>query len=262
MAQGIGWINLAESATLSAGAWSTALPLSNAKTRELADVARTTNDDAASTQLIVDHGSAKYRRAAAFKWHNCSSAATVTWSLGTTSGGNDVATLTQNCWQITPTEYSGRRNEVILVLPQRYEARYDLFEFTDTLNPDGYLEIAYAYICDLFVPTYGIERDGYSSGIVDRSGVVRARAGQPWIDAQRKLRTETFRFPALVNGEGDTMHELMHVCGVSEPVLWIPDTGSPATNQRYGFIGSMDEVSGLENPFYAGRGKAFRITEW
>jgi hypothetical protein len=259
---GIGWQNLLESATLSAGSYETALPLNNIKTRELADVARTTNDDAASTKLIADHGSAKYRRAAAFKFHNCSSAATVTWSLGTTSGGSDVATLTQNCWQITPTTYSGRRNEVILVLPQRYSARYDLFEFTDTSNPDGYMEVAYGYVCDLFVPTWGIDRDSASSGIGDQSGLVRMRSGIPAFDAQRKYRTEAFTFPALIDDEGDTVHEMLHVCGTSEPVLYIPDMSSPARVQRYGFIGSIEELRGLQNPFNGGRSMAFQVTEW
>lgn len=260
MQGGIGNINLLESATLSAGSWSTDLPLNNMKTRELADVARTTNDDASSTKFIADYGSAVSRRAAAFKFHNASSAATVTWSLGTSSGGSQTATLTKNVWQITPTTYSGRRNDVILILPQSYSSRYDMFEYTDTSNPDSYMEFAYGFVCDLFVPTYGIGR-ATSPGIVDRSGVTRARSGVPWVDAQRKLRSEAINFPALADGEGDTMHELLLVAGTSEPVLYIPDVGNHAYSQRYGGIGLLEELRGLESPFPRGRGTSFRWTE-
>lgn len=262
MDSGIGSVNLLETATLSGGSWSSDLPRNNMKTRELADVARTTNDDAASTKFIVDHGSDVSRRAAAFKFHNASSAATLTWSVGTTSGGNEVATVTKNCWQMTPSTYSGRRHEVIIWLPQSYSARYDLFEFADPSNPDGYLEIAYAFVCDLFIPTYGMERSGASASVIDRSGVARARSGVPWIDAQRKVRSESVNFPALVDSEGDTMHELMLVCGTSEPVLYIPKLSDPAYTQRYGFIGSIEELRGLDNPFPRGRGTSLRITEW
>lgn len=262
MSAGLGHINLVEAATLAGGDWETALPITNAATRDLAEVARSSDALEASTQFTIDHGSAKTRRALALKFHNLSSAASITWSLGSTPGGSEVATLTADAWQFTPTSFDGRRNEIILILPAAYSARYDLVEISDTGNADGYVEIGYVYTCNLFVPRYGLERAGTSSAIVDRSVVERYRSGVPWVDAQRKVRAQTVRFPALVADEGDTMHEIMRVAGVSEPVLYVPDVTDAAASQRYGFVGSIDELTPLENPFFRGQGAAFRLTEW
>jgi len=50
------WKNLANNAALSGGAWQAALPLANVKDTLISKVARSTNVNLASTQLLVDLG--------------------------------------------------------------------------------------------------------------------------------------------------------------------------------------------------------------
>src|SRR5262245_42530055 len=65
------------SPTLSGGSWLVALPLTNLQDRRLARVARSTNDDAASTQFDVDLTVARSIRVISLVNHNLSLAATV-----------------------------------------------------------------------------------------------------------------------------------------------------------------------------------------
>ena len=128
---GLGIINLAESATLAGGNWLAGLPVTNVATRDYAEVARSTNDSAASTVISLDHGSAKTARVVCIGWHNLSAAATITWTRGTTAGGSDVyAGGAVNAWQIAPGAFDGRQYAA-WVVADATSAQHDTISISD-----------------------------------------------------------------------------------------------------------------------------------
>lgn len=165
--------NTADEATLSAGSWLSAAPLANLQQGLLSLRARSTNDDAASTQLRVDLGAATaLTRLIAFARHNLSTAATYRITAGTTAGASDVydsGTLdawpavysslelpweSPNFWtgQITAAEAEGYPIGLIHDCGANITARYWTIYFTDTSNPDGYVELARLWMGLLWSP--------------------------------------------------------------------------------------------------------------
>ena len=157
---GLNVTNLAATATLSGGSWLAAAPVTNLATRDPADTARSTNANNSSTRIIVDHGAAVTRRVLDLREHNISAGATIRWSVGTSSGGNEVTTTgVINAWQFTPRVFDGRDHGLIFVLPADAPGRYDYIEIFDSSNVDGWVEIAQLGIGPIdFVPSYTLVR--------------------------------------------------------------------------------------------------------
>ena len=262
MAIGLGFPNLVTTATtVSGGLWSVALPASNVRTRDYSQVARSSDALTASTQIRFDHGSAKSARVLYIDGHNLSSAAQVRWSRGTTSGGSDVAQIAlRDAWQITPLVRSGRDHGVMMVLPASYSARYDLIEIQDTGNAAGYVEVARIGIFDLIVPTYSASY-GLQDKILSLSGAERSPGGSLWLNQQRALREVAFALPYLSLTEGDSLHEVQRAAGMTEEVLYVPDLADQAAQQRFGFIGTLAEMSAVDYPYYRARTLPLRITQ-
>lgn len=249
-------------ATLSGGDWLVAAGRDYLKTRDPAYTARSSDALAASTKVIVDHGSAKSARVMKIIWHNASSAATVTWSRGTSSGGSEVATSgSVDAWRFTPRRYDGRDHEIVIVLSAASSARYDLIEIVDTANPDGYFEAAQLWIGPVdFTPTYNA-----AYGLKDRqitySGKERSPAGMLWTNQQRSVRGVSFALEALTLSAGEDLHELARYVGTTEQVGYLPDLSDHAALQRYGFTGTLDEMSDLDYPYHRRRSMPLRMTQ-
>jgi hypothetical protein len=258
---GLGYPNLADTATTSGGSWQAGLPVANVQTRSFAKVARSTDATTGSTQFRLDHGSAKSARALCLAGHNLTAAATITWSRGTSSGGAEVyAGAAVNAWQITPYTVSGRDYAVVIVLPQAYSARHDLIEIADAANPAGYVEIARAWVSSVWVPTYNAAY-GLRDGIEDLSSVDRSDGGALWVTQRRKLRTVELVLEGLTPEEADALHNVQMAAGTTDEVLYLPDLTSPAAQQRYGYISTLHEISAIEYPFHRMRTLPLRLRE-
>jgi hypothetical protein len=165
--------NAADAATLSAGSWLAGAPLTNLQQDRLSLRARSTNDDAASTQLRIDLGSASALvRLVAFARHNMTPAATYRVTAGTTAGASnvydsgtldvwpaaysslDLAWEDPNFWtgQITAAEAEGYPISLIHNCGANIQARYWTIYFTDTANPDNYVELARLWMGVLWSP--------------------------------------------------------------------------------------------------------------
>jgi len=70
-----------------------------------------------------------------------------------------------------------------------------------------------------------------------------------------------FELQALNIAEGDQAHEMEAALGITEEILYVPDSANAAKTQRYGFLGNIRELAGLEYPFQDLRSKAFRIDQ-
>lgn len=270
---GLSYVNRAIGATVSGGSWQSALPASNAATRGLAAVARSTNALTSSTKLQFDLGASRTLRAFALVNHNLSSAATWAIKLGTSSGGSQVYNgSAANVWQLTAfdatvaalgvDDATYQRNDyaAIQVLSQAYSARYLTVEIADTANADGYVQLGMVFAGGVWSPTVNAEY-GLQDGHNDLSTSSAAESGAPWDTPRRRQRHVRFLLPRLTQAEGDIVHEMQRVVGTVDDVLYIPDLADAAAQQRYGFVGRLREMSALEYPVYAQRAKGFQIVE-
>lgn len=250
-----------ESVSFSGGSWLATAPASNVGTRALADTARSTDASTPFTKIIIDHGSAKSARALAICRHNLSSAATITWKRGTTSGASDVADSGAiAAWRFTPYAYDGALYDAQILMSAATSARYELIEISDATNTDNYVEIGRVFIGPVFEstynPSYGL-RDKHE----DLSTIAIADGGADWITERRRSRAVSFALNWLSLSEGDTVHEMEQILGTTGEVLYLPYTDTPARMQRYGMLGRMRELSGIEYPQSLTRGKGFEIVQ-
>jgi len=259
---GIGYPNLVTaSTTVTGGSWNASLPVTNIRTTDLSRVARSTDATTGSTVLTIDHGAAVTARAVALVAHNLGASATVQWKRGTTSGASDVADSTAlDAWAITPKVRDGRAHNVIILMSAATSARYDTLAIADTGNADGYVEIGAVFVCALQVPTYnaayGLQDELTAVGAVERSP-----AGALWANAQRTLRGVSMVLEASPLAEADEWHETMRCASITEWVLQVRSLADRAEQQRYGFVGTFSELSGIEYPYSSHRRLPMRLTE-
>jgi hypothetical protein len=271
---GLSYPNRAIGATYSGGSWLAGLPAANAGTRDLAQVARSTNDDTASTVLQIDLGAAYPLRAFALVNHNLSSAATWEVDLGSSSGGTQVLNGSAvDAWQLSAFDttvaalgvddgaYQRSDYAAILVLGQAYTARYITIRIADTTNADGYVQLGMVWAGGLFVPAVNPVYGALQHTHVDQSTLARTESGAVLSTARRRLRRASFTLPALSESEADVVHEMQRVVGMADDVLYVPDVADAAKQQRLGFVGQMTEMRPLEYPHYAHIAKGFALTE-
>lgn len=253
--------NRIDDATITGGSWIAGAPVTNVGTWALAETARSTNALTTSTKIRINHGAAVTARALVLMRHNLSSAATVRWMRGTTGGGSDVADSgTVNAWRFTPRAYDGAVYDVQVVQTSQTSAQYDEIEIVDTGNAAGYIEIGRVFVGPAFAPTYN-PNYGLVDGHEDLSVIGRAHSGAQWPAASRRLRKVQFEMTALTLAEGATMHEMEQIEGTTGEVAHLPHIDIPGDMQRYGFVGLLQELSGIQYPRWEARGRAFSISQ-
>lgn len=258
--------------TASGGSWLAALPVTNVTTSELATVARSTNDDESSTIIRLDLGSARSLRAFAVVNHNLSSAAQWKVDLGTSSGGTQVYSGSWTPWLsasfeaglvaagMEDDEYLRDGTPAIIVLPSTLSARHVTISISDTTNANGYVQVGRVFAGGGFIPTYNAAY-GLRDSWIDLSTKEQSESGAQWATARRRLKQVEFVLEGLSLDEGETLHEMQRVLGTIDEVLYVPDMNSTATTQRYGFLGTIAEMSALEYPYHRLRRLPLRLTQ-
>jgi hypothetical protein len=213
--------NVADAATLSAGSWLAGAPLANLQQPLLSLRARSTNDDAASTQLRVDLGNTStVVRFLAVARHNLSTAATYRVTAGTTAGASDVydsGTLDvwpavydqldlewedDNFWdcQITAADADGYPISWTHDCASNIRARYWTIYFIDTSNPANYVELARLWMGPLWSPQVGVAV-GDAFSWEPRSVPEYSLGGVAYFDVRAPARVLRFRLPMLSDAE-------------------------------------------------------------
>ena len=258
--------------TASGGSWLAALPVTNVTTTELARVARSTNALTTSTVINMDLGTARNLRAFALVNHNLSAAATWKVDLGTSSGGTQVyagslATRLSSSFEaglvaagMEDGEYLRNGTAAIIVLPAMYSARYVTISISDTGNADGYVQIGWVFAGGGFVPTYNAEY-GLRDSWIDLSTKELSESGAQWPTARRRLKQVEFVLDGLETYEGEQLHEMQRVLGTVDEVLYVPDINDAAVTQRFGFLGTLAEMSAVEYPYYRRRRLPLKLTQ-
>lgn len=275
----LGFRNRLDAATLSGGSWSSLLPRNNLKTRELEEVARTTDATTASAVINIDLGDVYPLRVVTLHNHNLSQTGSWRVKLGTTSGGSEIYSgpwqaawfldfddphtpWEAGAWWTTPdTDYRRHPFLAPIMLPAGSAARYVRIEFDDTANADGYIQIGRAFIGDGLQPELGPVY-GLQDGWRDLSGVVYADGGADFIYRRQRRRWVRFDLAHLnQDREFSRFHEFLRRVGTVEEVLYLPSLTDYQACQRTGFLGLLEELSPIEYPRYKGRSLALQMQE-
>lgn len=258
--------------TVTLGTWSASLPASNVGISDITKVARSTNAATTSTKFCVDLGATYALRAFALVNHNLSSAGQWRILLGTSAGASDVYAGVLANWLVATfdnsmaalgmqdSEYLRDGTPAIIVLPALYSARFVTVEISDTSNPDTYVQIGRLFCGGGFVPTYNVSY-GLKDGWIDLSTKERSESGTLWTTPRRRLRKVQMVLENLSLDEGNTVHEMQRVLGTIDEVLYVPDLDDMAFSQRYGMLGTIEEMSELDYPFYRSRKLPLVITQ-
>ena len=257
----IGDRNWFASATLSGGSWNADWPLTKLQSDDLSAPAISADDLKASAQFQWDFGAAKSVDAFAMAAHNLTTSALVKLSLGTTAGASDVhAGGWVSAYSVTDADRNGISHMVVVPFLAAKSARYGKLEIDDESNPDGRIEIGYVWCGEGFRPTYNAVY-GLQDQIIDASEVDRMYNGRRVNAARRRWRGVSFVLEVLSHAESARAHEMQRRYGVTEPLLYLPNPASAETCQRYGFIGTAEELSPIEYPFFNNRRVALRLEE-
>lgn len=261
----IGWPNRVDVGTLSGGSWS--ISLDELQDSDIGNVARSTDTTTSSTKIQCDLGSTNYTlRAISLHAHNLSSAASIRFMLGTTSGGAETYDSTLDdaytiAYDNDLDEFQGGDyTSIIHVLGAGYASRYVTIEIDDTANSDGYIEIGRLGIWSGFVPSCNMVW-GASNGAVSKTLIDRAYSGHQLSEYRRAAQTARFSLDLLSDDEAAIVSGLKRRADLTNEVLYVPDVSNQITAQRYGFLGRLRELGNLERASFSRNTTEFSIEE-
>ena len=258
------------------------MPLTNLQDRLLSRLARSTNLDTVSTQFLLSLTSARTISVLALCRHNLSGAAT--WRIraysdtGLTdllydSGSVNVweAMYDQdqlewqddNFWSGQPRaeDFEGHYWNAIHVLPRIVSARFWKVEMVDASNPDGFVEVGRLFLSEAWVPTYNMS---YGASIVytSRTEVEEAWDGTEYFDVKAPYRTARFSLENISHEEAMfRAFDIQRVASIHKEVLFVWDPDDTKHLIRRSFLGRLQELSPLEQPYYDAHQTAFTVKE-
>lgn len=219
----IAYDNIADGGTYSGGSWAAALPLTNLKTYDPKQLARSTNATEASTVIICDLGYAAPVDVVALINTNLTDAATLRVRVGPNADGSSALidmTLTAGDFG-TDTPAAGRA--IFYLNSATISARYVRWDISDESNPDGYVQFGRHIVGTVFQPDINIVY-GAQIGLIDESRLSRAVNGAQYADIKPKRRRLSGAFDALTSDEAfGEVYDLQSICGTTVPVLAIYD---------------------------------------
>lgn len=231
------------------------MALQNVKSRNLFRKFRTTN---LSAQVNIDLGSAQEIDFAAIVAHNGTASATVTIKAGSTDSVSDFTSGALSL--LTGTDAGFDLN----AFASKFSAqtyRYWRFDFSDTGNPDAYLEMARIYLSKAFQPAtnafYGME-EGYN----DNSRVKRtiSNAVSPVIRTPFKSARFEIGFATKAEMYGQA-REIDRLRGQSKDLIFIPDLDDATYFQERFIYGRMSANPPVISEAFSIFRKSYEIEE-
>lgn len=283
----LGWPNRADpdayTVTATGGSWrADPYERSNMLDPDVSKVARSTDKTVTSTKVLIDLGTARTIRVLSELQHNFPQGAQRKVSAGTTSGGTNLyAGSWHDVWGITFAEGGvewqdtedwwgpeidasvyGNPFAGFCILPSDVTARYWTVEWNVSgLGDDDYLQIGRLIMC----PVYQPDRNaiyGLTDGWVDHSTKAKLDSGGNIVYARRASRTVEFGLPATNRGtEEYRIHEMLRRQRTGGEVLYVPDPEKLERCQMRGFLGQLEQLSGMQTHIYKRRSIAIRLTE-
>lgn len=263
----LGFPNRADQSTLSGGAWVSTLPLQNLQSREIGEVARTTDTSLASTQITIDLGRSMKTQIIALRNHNLSITAEyrVTGSLTADfsvlahdSGWTDVWPVIypwgalewedDNWWtgKYTKEEREGYTTELDHLLPAAKLGRYWRVEIRDVGNPAGFIQIGRLFIGPAWQTVINMIY-GASLGWETKTEVREAKSGAEYFDERTPYRVKKFSLSWMEQDEAFTKaFELQRQAGIHAEILFIHDPADTMHSLRRRFMCRMRTLSPIE----------------
>jgi hypothetical protein len=237
--------NKIDSAAISGGSWSSSLPLTNLRDRQIGLKTRSTDDALASAKFEIDLGDVLPIRVLALVAHNLESAAKIRISAGD-SAGFSTTTYTSDWVDVYPSSYlsemlewesdlfwygqptldslvGGNRTYVHMLAAAHY-ARYWRVEIDDTLNTAGYIEIGRLFAGDGWQPQYNMSY-GSALGYEDASTVEEAWSGAEYFDRKTTRRVMSVLLEHLTDNDAMMrVLDLQRAQGTTQEILvcWDP----------------------------------------
>lgn len=277
----IGYQNRIDTSTLASyGSWSTSLPLSNIKTRQLSRKARSTNALATSTKLRFSLDTERIIGALAVVSHNMSKDATWRYSVYSDSGYSTLVYDSGflNVWplmpfgtyewedprfwdlQLSPEEVALFTKTMTYVPTTIVSAKYYQFEFVDTTNVDGYVEIGRIFVGSIYQPNLNMNL-GASIGEETNTVIDASLSGAEFFDRRISNRIANFTLDHLTYDESIVNGDIMKISGTDAEVLFIYNNGTALDLNRRSFIGRLRALSPISQPYNTRYQTTYEIKE-
>lgn len=278
----IAYQNRVDSATLTGGSWASGLPLSNLKDRILSRVARSTDALAASTSFNTTLDKGRTISVVALCRHTLSESAT--WRI---RAYNDAG-LTELLYDSTVVDiwpsvadslqlewsddnfWSGKPSaedledyywNAIHVLTAPVNAQYWKFDLVDTGNPAGYIEIGRLFMSEAWIPVLNMSY-GASLGYTSRTDVEEAWDGTEYFDYRAPYRTAQFSLDNMLTDEAMTRAlDMQRIADINREVLFVWDTEDIEHLIRRSFLGRVQQMSPIEQPYYEAHRTSYTLKE-
>lgn len=256
--------------TFSSGAWKTAHPLDNLKDPLLYKKARSSTATLAATKFEMDLGVIRDVRIVAIPDHNFTRTATIRVRGSNTAGDFSASTVvydssTVDVWNILydtsslywghPSFWDGKLSDEDAdgyrfgwhtVLPNIVLARYWRFDFDDTSNSDGFVQMSRIILAPGWIPESVNATFNSSLGIKDDTGIQRSEAGVKYFETREVRRTARLVFNNLEEDESlQWVHEINRKLGVSGQLYFAWDIDDDVHRLRRSFLANIVKPSPL-----------------
>ncbi len=277
----IGYQNRIDAATFGAyGSWAAALPLTNIQNRQLARKARSTDVLNASTKLRFALGQSRIIGSVAIVSHNLTSLATWRYTAYSDSG---YTTLVYDsgiidAWplmpfgtyewedsrfwdlQLSPEEVALFTKSIVYVPTGTNDAQYYQIEFFDDTNPAGYIELGRIFVGAIYQPAINMSL-GASIGSETNTIVEAAISGAEYFDRRTSSRVARFTLDHLDYNESIINGDIMKISGIDAEVLYIYDDSSALDLNRRAFLGRLQALSPIAQPYNTRYQTSYEIKE-
>lgn len=239
----IGWPSWTADVTWSGGAWEAAFPRTNLGALPLSRVARTTNDDLASTQVIGTFSASRSLRAMGIVRHNLSRLSRIRVRLYG-DAARAVLLLDTGWFDAWPSVFlpadleweddnwwDGKisAEEIANYAPTRpiwfgavYFVRAFTVEFDDTANPAGYVQVGMIEVAQGWQVSIN-PSPGYAEGHQFRTEAVQALGGVEYFERRDKARVARGTIEYLPRDEALARgFEFQRSADLDRPFLWFP----------------------------------------
>jgi hypothetical protein len=276
--------NKADTATISGGLYYPTLPLSNLKTRPLAQVARTQDLALTSTQFLVDIGAHQDVRMVGVASHNLSD--TAKYRI---RGGNDPTFATysynsgwKNVWAIafpalgvswtaqnwftgryTDKQKVGLQWNIREFMSSLVDYRYWLFEFDDQARIDGvpYVQFGRLMIMTAYQPVVNMSPDA-EVGWVNRTESQETISGALYFQKRTPYRYATFSADWMLDDEAfASAFDLERLAGIDNEVFFAFDPNDTLHAIRRSWLGTLVKPNPIKIKNYLLRTKVWEVRE-
>lgn len=236
--------DVSQAGTYSGGAWDSGLSLSKLKTYDPKEIARSDDEQEASTQFLLDLGSAQEIGIVVIVNHNLTDDASVRFRIGPNTDGSSALIDTTLDVGDFGSFIPAAGKVLFYIAADAVTARYVLCEISDEYNPDGYVQLGRHIVGALFQPAANVTF-GAQIALIDQSRNSRAVDGTLYSDIAPKRRSISGAFDTLTDAEGiGQVYDMQNEVGLTLPVFAVLDpalTGSQL--QRASIYGVFSELS-------------------